>query len=121
MGSQGFPHGQNLAYTLIPYCQTFLLSLKDPNLNEIQQFLKFLGGHKVAKILYIGLPINRIMHFYDPQQMLKTVKLIKIGVFWVWKNLWGYGRKVHAKLWPWGNPWDPIYDHFGVLCQISFS
>ena len=44
--------------------------------------------------------------------MLKTVNLIKIGVLWVWKNLWGYCRKVHAKFWPWGTRWDPSYDHF---------
>ena len=32
------------------------------------------------------------------------------------KNLWGYGRKVHAKCWPWGMPWDSIYDPFSVSC-----
>ena len=53
--------------------------------------------------------------------MLKTLNLIKIGVLWAWKNLWGYGRKVHAKFWPWGTPWDPSYDHFWVLCQRSNS
>ena len=31
------------------------------------------------------------------------------------------GRCVHAKFWPWGMPWDPSYDHFGVLCRASFS
>ena len=49
-----------------------------------------------------------------PQQLLNE---IKIGSLWAWKNLWGYGRKVHAKFWPWGMPWDPIYDHLGpMLC-----
>ena len=39
-----------------------------------------------------------------PSKVLKTRNSIKIGVLWVWKNLWGYGRKVHAKFWPWGGP-----------------
>ena len=53
--------------------------------------------------------------------MLKTFNLIKIGVLRVWKNLWGYGRKVHAKFWPWGNPWNPSYDHFCVSVGPRFS
>ena len=32
----------------------------------------------------------------------------------------GNGRKVNAKFWPWGMPWEPSYDHFGVLCRASF-
>ena len=52
-----------------------------------------------------------------PQKCLQMFKLTKIGVLWVWKNLWGYGRKVHAKVWSWGTPWDPSYDHFCVLGQ----
>ena len=65
--------------------------------------------------------INRIIHFYDPAKVLKAFDLIKIGVLWVWKNLRGYGSKVHAKFWPWETPWDPSYDHFWVLCWPSFS
>ena len=29
----------------------------------------------------------------------------------------GYGRQVRAIFWPWGMPWEPIYDHLGsMLC-----
>ena len=45
-------------------------------------------------------------------KVLKTLNLIKIGVVWVWKNLWGYGRKVHAKFWPWGNHWVQVMTIF---------
>ena len=38
-----------------------------------------------------------------PPKVVKTFNLIKIGVLWKWKNLWGYGRKVHAKFWSWGS------------------
>ena len=48
----------------------------------------------------ICAPINGIM-----------LNLITFEPLWAWQNLWGYGRKVHAKFWPWGMPWDPIYDH----------
>ena len=54
-----------------------------------------------------------------PQKPQKLFNLIKIGSLWAWKNLRGYGRKLHAKFWPWGTPWDLIYDHFWVLCQHS--
>jgi hypothetical protein len=48
---------------------------------------------------------------YDPPKNIKKlVNLIKIGSLLAWKNLWGYGRKVHAKFCPWGTPWDPSYD-----------
>ena len=48
---------------------------------------------------------------YDPPKNLqKLFDLIEIGILWAWKNLWGYGRKVHAKFWPWGTLWDPSYD-----------
>ena len=40
----------------------------------------------------------RLCTFMTPQKILKTLNLIKIGFLWVWKNLWGYGRKVHAKI-----------------------
>ena len=55
-----------------------------------------------------------------PPKVLKTLNLIKIGALWVWKNLWGYGRKVHATFWPWGTPWDPSYFIFvfSVRAQI---
>ena len=56
-----------------------------------------------------------------PQKVFKTFNLIKIGVLWEWKNLWGYGSNVHAKFCPWGMPWDPSYDNFCVLCWPSFS
>ena len=45
-----------------------LLSPKVFNFNEINKFLMFLGGHKVAKILYIGLPIVTMVNIalYSP-------------------------------------------------------
>ena len=49
---------------------------------------------------------------WPPPDPSKPFILISIGSTWVWKNVWGYGRKVHAKIWPWGMPWDPSYDHF---------
>ena len=58
-------------------------------------------------------------NFITPKKHQKLVNLIKIGFLWAAKNLWGYGRKVHAKFWPWWMPWDPSYDHFCVLCQRS--
>ena len=45
----------------------------------------------------------------------KPIISIKIGPLWAWQNLWGYGRKVHAKFWLWGMPWDLFYDHLWVL------
>ena len=56
-----------------------------------------------------------------PQKLQKLLNLIKVGVLWAKKNVWGHGTKVHAKFWPWGTPWDPSYDHFWVLCWPSFS
>ena len=53
-------------------------------------------------------------------KVLKTFNLIKIGVLWVWKNLWGYGRKVHAKFWPWGMPWDRVMTTFGSYVDPHF-
>ena len=48
---------------------------------------------------------------YDPLKNLQPLlTLIKNESLWAWKNIWGYGRKVHAKFWPWGTPWDPSYD-----------
>ena len=40
-------------YHIVKFC----LHPKDSNFNEIKQFLRFLGGHKVAKILYIAIYI----------------------------------------------------------------
>ena len=45
-----------------------------------------------------------------PPKPEKLINLIKIGSLWAWKNLWGYGRKVHAKFRLWGIPWNPSYD-----------
>ena len=130
MGSQGFPHGQNLACTFLPYPQRFLYSQRTPILINLSSFKHLLGVIKVhnpinrepyssfkgvyepsealvyiymyiyiplypfkrsappsfnwrpyykgfARLIHsfkgtIGLPINGIMHFYDPQKMLKT-------------------------------------------------
>ena len=48
---------------------------------------------------------------YDhPKHFQKLLNLIKIESLWAWKNLWGYGRKVHANFWQWWTPWDPSYD-----------
>ena len=41
---------------------------------------------------------------------------IILGPLWTWQNLWGYGRKVHAKFWRWGMLWDPSYHHLWVPC-----
>ena len=49
------------------------------------------------------------------QKCLKPFNLIKIGSLWARKNVRGYGRKVHAKFWQWGMPWDKIYDHVGSM------
>ena len=52
-----------------------------------------------------------------PPKVVKTIKLINFDLLWAWQNLWGYGKKVHAKFWLWEMPWDPIYDHLGpMLC-----
>ena len=50
-----------------------------------------------------------------PPKLIKTANLIKIGVLWAWKSLWGYGRKVHAKFWPWGTPGTRVMTIF-VFC-----
>ena len=65
----------------------------------------------------IGLPINRITHFYDlPKNASDYVVYLKLGPFGH-GTIWGYGRKRHAKFCPWGMPWDPIYDYLGsMLC-----
>ena len=55
-----------------------------------------------------GSPGTRVMT--PRKNFQKLLNLIKIGSLWAWKNLWGYGRKVHAKFWPWGIPWDLSYD-----------
>ena len=55
------------------------------------------------------------MHFYDLRKSASNpVKLVKIGPLWAWQNLWGYGKMILTKFWPWGMPWDLIYDHFCV-------
>ena len=51
-----------------------------------------------------------------PLDPSKPPILIKTGLLWAWQNLRGYGRKVHAKFWPQGMPWDPSSDHFCVPC-----
>ena len=56
-----------------------------------------------------------------PEKCLKSLILIKNDPLWACGSTKGYGRKVHAKIWPWGNPWDPIYDHFWDLCQSPNS
>ena len=56
-GVPGGPPWPEFGMHLSTILSFFFLSPKDPNFNYIKQFLKFLGGHKVAKILYIGLPI----------------------------------------------------------------
>ena len=44
-----------------------------------------------------------------PQNFQKQSNLMNFDPLWAWQNLCGYGRKVHAKSWPWGMPWEPIY------------
>ena len=57
------------------------------------------------------------MHFYDsPKKCIKMLILIICGPLWAWQNLLGYDRKVHAKFWFQGTPWDPSYDYFWVPC-----
>ena len=41
-----------------------------------------------------------------PKKCLKMSNLMNFEPLWAWQNLWGYGKKVHAKFWPWGMPWD---------------
>ena len=53
-----------------------------------------------------------------PLDPSKPLILIETGLLWAWQNLWGYSRKVHAKFWPWGIPWDPSYDHFCIPCCL---
>ena len=108
-----------------PYCYTKIHYRKPMLLQGLRQahaqsFLEeqgwlIIGSFKVT----IGLPINRIMHFYDPPKVLKTINLIKIKSLWARKSVRGYGRKVHAKFWPWGTTYDPIYDHFWNFVQSS--
>ena len=62
-------------------------------------------------------PINKsIPPIWPPLDPSNPFIFIKIAALWAWQTLWGYGRKVHAKFWPWGMPWDPSYDHFCVPC-----
>ena len=65
-------------------------------------------------ILYIAIYIIYVYypHYMTPLDPSKLAILIKIGFLWAWQNLWGYGRKVHAKFWLWGMAWGPSYDHF---------
>jgi hypothetical protein len=64
-------------------------------------------------------PGTRVM---TPQKAFKKLlNLIQIGSLWAWKNVRGYGRKVHAKFWPWGMPWDQIYDHLGPILFAKVS
>ena len=51
------------------------------------------------------------------EKCLKSHNLIKSDPLWACGSIGGYGRKVHAKIWPWGNPCNLIYDHFWDLCQ----
>ena len=55
-----------------------------------------------------------------PQKCLKSHILIKNDPLWACRSIRGYGRKVHAKIWPWGNPWDPICDHFWESGKILY-
>ena len=59
--------------------------------------------------------------FMTPPRMPKTFNLIEIGVLWAWKNLWGYGRKVHAKFWPWGTPVTRFMTIFGSYVGSHFT
>ena len=56
-----------------------------------------------------------------PEKCLKSPSLIKNDPLWACRSIRWYGRKVHAKVWPWKNPWDPIYDNFWDLCQSPNS
>jgi len=59
--------------------------------------------------------------YAPPKNLQPLLNLIKFGSLWAWKNLWGYGRKVHAQFWPWGTPWDPSYDppkHLQTLLNL---
>ena len=42
--------------------------------------------------------------FVTPSKVLKAINLIKIGVLWAWKNLWGYGKIILIKFGAWGRP-----------------
>ena len=64
-------------------------------------------------ILYVYIYYPHYMTSLDPT---KPFIFIKFGALWARQNLWGYGRTVHAKFWPWWMPSDPSYDHFCVPC-----
>ena len=51
-----------------------------------------------------------------PLDLSKPTILIKTWFLWAWQNPLGYGRKVHAKFWPWGMPGNQSYDYFCVPC-----
>ena len=69
---------------------------------------------------YIYHIYTYIIHtIWHPLDLSKPIILIETGPLWAWQNLWGYGRKVHAKFWPWGMPWHPIYDHLGPMLSAK--
>ena len=62
---------------------------------------KIRSGPVLVHPCYIYALLLGLCIVMTPPKPSKTINLIKIGVLWAGKNLWGYGRKVHAKFWPW--------------------
>ena len=74
-------------------------------------------GWSVKKSAFLRLVSEKVSFFWEGMSLgtRDTCFLINFGSLWAWQNLWGYGRKVHAKFWPWGTPYDQSYDHFCVF------
>ena len=53
----GGPHGSEFDMYLTTILSNICLHPKESNFNQINGFLMFFGGHKVAKILYIAIYI----------------------------------------------------------------
>ena len=55
-----------------------------------------------------------------PPKLQKLLYLNNLDPLWASENLWGYGRKVHAKLWPWGTPGTCFMIIFGPYVGSDF-
>ena len=61
-------------------------------------------------------------HWCIIEEVLGTLYYtIDHGNLWAWTYVWGCGRTMHAKFWPWKMLWDVLYDQVLVFCRTSFS